>query len=238
MIWDTSKYLVRLGEYFPRRRIGSFLEWSCIRDVLHQYAINCVLDVGASRGQYARNLRRIGYQGHICSFEPIPAEFESLSAAMQDDPHWQGFEMALGREDTFQIFHIAVDSTVMSSFLQHKDDTAKMQDIEVTVRRLDSIFEDVISSIPDPRVLLKLDTQGYDLEVVKGASQVMRQITGLQSEVSVDPIYDYMPHYLTALATYEGLGFQLAGLFDVARKETPATIVEMNCVMVRPEFMA
>ena len=237
MIWDISKYLLRLGEILPRQRIGGFLEWSLIREVLQRYAINCVLDVGASRGHFAKSLRQIGYQGFICSFEPIPEDFRRLSAEMGDDPKWRGFEMALGSEDTKRNFHVAVSSTPMSSFLRHKDNAAKMRDIEVTVRRLDSVFGEAVTSIQEPRVFLKMDTQGYDLEVVSGAEAIMRQILGLQSEVSVDPIYDDMPHYLEALETYEGLGFHLAGLFDISRKETPATIVEMNCVMVRPEYV-
>ena len=237
MIWDASKFLVRLGKFLPRHRISSFLEWSTIRDVLHRYAINCVLDVGASRGQYARNLRKIGYEGFICSFEPIPAEFEILSMVMQHDPKWLGYKLALGSEDTNQTFHIAVESTVMSSFLQHKDRSANMLDIDVVVKRLDSVFEGAISSIPEPRIFLKLDTQGYDLEVVKGADKSIEQILCLQSEVSVDPIYNEMPHYLVALETYERLGFHLGGLFEVARKQTQATIVELNCLMVRPEHV-
>lgn len=235
MNWDLSKFLIRFGGFLPRQRITGFLEWSLIRDVLQKYAINCVLDVGANRGRYARSLRRIGYRGLICSFEPVPEEYEHLCTAMQSDPNWLGFEIALGSEDTNQIFHIAVESTAMSSFLRHKDNSAIMRDITVEVRQLDSVLTQILSSIPEPRIFLKLDTQGYDLEVVKGAGNSLNQILCLQSEISVDPIYDKMPHYLTALEAYQHLGFHLSGLFEVDRRQVQETIVEMNCLMVRTE---
>ena len=237
MIWNTSKYLLRIGTFLPRQRMIGYIEWTHIRDVLHRYDINCVLDVGASRGQYARSLRRIGYKGFICSFEPIPQEFESLRKVMQNDPKWRGFNMALGSEDTEQVFHVAVDFPEASSFLQHKDHAAKMRDINVPVKRLDSVFEEAISAISEPRIFLKIDTQGYDLEVVKGAEQSILQVICLQSEISVSPIYDKTPHYLAALEIYEGLGFQLAGLFEVLRNQSLATIIEMNCLMVHPEYV-
>ena len=53
--WNASKYIVRYGHLIPSRRIIGFLEWSQIRDLFRKYRINCVLDVGANRGQYTKN---------------------------------------------------------------------------------------------------------------------------------------------------------------------------------------
>ena len=68
----------------------------------------------------------------------------------------------------------------------------------------------------DPRVFLKMDTQGYDLEVFAGAKDVS-SIAMVQSEVSVIPIYEGMPTYLDALAAYHASGFSLLDLFIVNR---------------------
>jgi predicted xylose isomerase-like sugar epimerase len=58
-----------------------------IATVLRLYAVNCVLDVGANRGQYARMLRRRGYRGHIVSFEPVATTFAEWSDAPQAIPN-------------------------------------------------------------------------------------------------------------------------------------------------------
>jgi FkbM family methyltransferase len=235
-MWNALKKLVRLGDHLPKQRLMSFMEWVQIHSTLQRYAINLVVDVGASRGQFARNLRQIGYQGFICSFEPIPEEFARLEELMGADPRWKGYQLALGREDKRALFNVAAESTVMSSFLRHKDRNAQIRKIEVSVRRLDSLEDELLALVSEPRILLKLDTQGFDLEVVKGGLRCMEHVLCLQSEIAVDHLYNEMPHYLDALQRYETLGFQLAGLFEVARNPSQETVIEMNCLMVRPEY--
>jgi len=68
---------------------------------------------------------------------------------------------------------------------------------------------------------------------VKGAKEILPHVMLLQSEISVDPIYEGMPHYLEALAFYEALGFTLMTLFPVARTRAYGNIVEYDCLMAR-----
>ena len=51
---------------------------------------------------------------------------------------------------------------------------------KVEVCRLDEIFARVVGDAPDPRVLLRIDTQGYDLRVLEGAAGVLDRIVALQ----------------------------------------------------------
>ncbi len=235
---NAVKYLLRYSTPLPRQPVAGYQEWTLLRDVLRDYRINLVLDVGANQGQYARNLRRVGYQGHICSFEPIPEAFDAVSKKMEGDLLWRGYNYALAREDGELTFHVAEESTVMSSFLAPVSHDWRLRDLVVAVRRLDNILPDVIAGTGEtsPRIFLKVDTQGYDLEVVAGAAGGMDSIIGLQSEISMTPIYVGMPHYLEALNTYEGLGFHLCGLSEVMRFPHNNVLAEMNCVMVRPEM--
>lgn len=233
---DWMKYGLRWGTPLPRQPTSGYLEWTLLRDILHRYAINCVLDVGANTGQFARNLRRVGYQGHICSFEPTAEAFATLTTNFRDDPRWIGYNFALGSEDTQRTFHVTVESTTMSSFLQPNDAGWKLSDTLVEIKRLDSVFSSVLAAtrIQHPRVFLKMDTQGYDLEVFTGTAGCLEQILGIQSEISVKPVYDGTPHYLNSLHVYESYGFELHGLAEVLRHPQQNNIIEMNCVMMRP----
>lgn len=210
--------------------IRIFVEKAYLRDLLKRLKINCIFDVGANEGQYARMLRKLGYRGYIFSFEPNPAGFAILSKHFENDRFWKGFNFALGSEDGRKPINIAEESC-LSSFLALKKHVVSGA-IQVDVKRLDSIFDVLVDSIANPSVLLKMDTQGYDLEVIKGAKQCIDRVVALQSEISVEPIYEDIPHYLEALSYYESLGYKLMDL-SIVNRARHGGIVEYDCLMAR-----
>ena len=210
-----------------------------LRKVLKRLDVNCVFDVGANRGEYARLLREEGYNGDIISFEPNKETYQYLSEIARKDERWAVYNMALGSEETTQNLNVAT-LPYLSSLLAPTDyadtifggvEIAHTQSTEV--KRLDSIYSKLVKHISDPRIFLKMDTQGYDLEVIKGAEGCLQNVLGLQSEVSVRPLYENMPNYLQSLAEYHSLGFNLTGLFPVARDNRTFNIIEYDCVMIR-----
>ena len=105
----------------------------------------------------------------------------------------------------------------------------------VSVRRLDGLFDDAVAGVANPRVYLKLDTQGYDLQAFAGAGDRVADLVGMQSEVSLVPLYDGMPHLTDQLATYEAAGFGLTGIFPVIVDRPTMRVIEFDAVMVRTE---
>jgi hypothetical protein len=103
----------------------------------------------------------------------------------------------------------------------------------VNVKRLDSVFPGIVSQLQEPRVYLKLDTQGYDINVVKGLGQHIAQIRALQTELSVHSIYFGMTHYLLALHSLSELGFEPTGFFPVTHDQDGVRVIEFDCVMVQ-----
>jgi FkbM family methyltransferase len=207
--------------------------------VLDALEVNCVFDVGAWRGDYAMFLRRLGYAGRIVSFEPVAEVSRSTRRLTQADPGWVIHDYALGRRTATLDFHVSASSDMSSFLVKNAYAPPPIGDVRIVrverqaVRRLDGLYPELVRGIDRPRVFLKLDTQGYDLEVVAGAEGCLEDIVGLQSEVSVVPLYDGMPTYLEALARYHDLGFSLVGLFDVLRDERTLNILEYDCVMLR-----
>lgn len=231
-----AKYGIRLGLPVPRHLTLSYLDWAFLRDTLDAFEIDCVLDVGANVGQFAESLRRIGYRGWICSFEPVDEAYSSLHAAHGDDPHWLGYNYALGSQDERRILHVgAQESSAMSSFHTPRFDN-EFRQVEIEVKRLDGVLDEVITatSLSAPRVFLKMDTQGHDLEVIAGSTGCIDRILGLQSELSVEPLYEGVPHYLDALGSYEDLGFRLHRLEELWRDEQSLALIEMDCIMMKP----
>ena len=220
-----------LADYIARQHMS----W-----LLRQLDINCVLDVGANVGQYAQRLRRGGYTGRIVSFEPVPAIAEQLRETARDDPEWVVFECALGDAD--EETEINVRPGAMSSLLPSSDFGkswhGRLREGEaqkISVRRLDGLFDEAIEGISDPRVYLKLDTQGYDMQAFAGAGDRLSEIVGMQSEVACVPIYDDMPRLPDQIAAYESAGFEITGMFPVTRHRATMRVIEFDVTMVRTE---
>jgi len=102
----------------------------------------------------------------------------------------------------------------------------------VQIERLDKIFGQCVQRICEPKVLLKMDTQGYDPKVLEGATDRSNSIEALQSEISFRQIYDGMPNFEESIRKMAQMGFELSGLFPVQRDEG-VRIVEMDCLMVK-----
>ena len=202
-----------------------------LRKMLLELSIDCVLDVGANRGQFASELRGIGYLGSIISFEPIPSEFAVMRESFKSDPQWAGHAIALGSKTSSMTITIP-KLTVMSSLLESTTPESNTRQEVIEVKRLDEVFHEIVTKKGYKNVLLKMDTQGYDLEVFKGASGCLENIAAVQSELSVRPLYKNMPHYVESLETYENAGFDLYNLSVVNRVEDGG-LLELNCFMRR-----
>lgn len=221
-----------------------FLLEQHLASLLEMYRVNCVIDVGAHKGGYALSLRRSGYTGQIISFEPVSYSFERLQRRARNDRKWSVHNFALGdREHRAEIqvaqradfSSLLTPNSAANNLFGSLTHVSRTEHIEV--KRLDSLFEDLCSNIDLPRVYLKMDTQGYDLKVFEGLGSLTGSLVGLQSEVSVIPIYDGMPDMLEAMALYRSHGFELTGLFPVSRHNTSMRVVEFDCVMVRADAL-
>ncbi len=217
---------------------ASFLVGHHVAGLLRKYQVNCVFDVGANAGQYAKRLRRLGYTGRIVSFEPASETFAKLQEAAEGDPEWQVHQCALGREETTQSMN--VDWNTMNSLLPASDygkdrykRFGKTRTEEIQIRRLDAVMPEALAGLVDPRPYLKMDTQGFDLEVFAGAGDSIKEFVGMQSEVAVLRLYEGSPPMSEAIAAYEASGFDITGMYPVTREETTGRVVEFDCVMMR-----
>lgn len=226
VLWSISQ-----GLRLPQPPIDRVSELVFLKDLLTQLRVDCVLDVGANRGQFASELRAIGYAGWILSFEPIATEFRVMQERFKGDAAWRGFPVALGSRDESKTMTVP-GLTVMSSLLESVVTEPNARTETVQIRRLDAYLPSILPPGGVSRFFLKMDTQGYDLEVFRGAEGVLDRIHGLQSELSIQPLYKQMPHYLEALQCYEGADFELFNLSVVNRIETGG-LLELNCFMRR-----
>jgi FkbM family methyltransferase len=231
-------WLRRSGFEVVLRRSGTLLGlhlWT----LFARYEINAVIDVGACAGEYGSWLRRNGYKGLIVSFEPVAESFGVLAKRAARDPLWLAYNLALGRERGEAEIYVT-EQKMFSSF-RHPSPYAfeafgsqpKIKSTEtVTLATLDEMFDQIIVGISRPHVFLKMDTQGWDLDVLEGAKESLGRIIAFQSEVAVRAVYEGVPSMRESLDYFERCGFSVSGLFPVNLDEKMRA-VEFDCVMVR-----
>lgn len=199
--------------------------------------IDLLLDCGANRGLYSRNVRRAGYRGEILAFEPVPAAFAELDAFARQDGHLEARQMAVGeRAGTLELRVFAANSVYSSAFdvepgSEHAANMVGSETVQVPIERLDAVL--AREKVPETaRIFVKSDTQGYDLRVLEGLGDRMKQVVGLQLEMSVRPLYKGAPSHWDTLDFVRRAGFEPWGFASISRTERGA-LIEYDAVFAR-----
>ena len=197
-----------------------------------------VFDVGANIGQYGLSLRKCGFTGRIVSFEAIPSVHARLLAVAAGDQDWIVAPCcALGRSPGEVHINLARNS-VSSSLLPMHDvhlkaapDSKYIARETVRLERLDDVAKPLLPD--DAKLLLKVDTQGYEEEVLAGADLVLKSASALQLELSVAPLYRGAPSLRRILELCEGLGFHLHGVIPGFYEEKSGRLLQMDGLFLR-----
>lgn len=214
----------------------AFARQRALAALLRDEKINLVLDVGANFGQFATEIREGGYQGRIISFEPLGAAHAELLRRAEADPNWTIAERtAVGAEKGTVEFNVSED-TVSSSVLDmlpaalEAEPRAQYRAKEtVPVNRLD----DLCSLSATDRVLLKVDVQGYEKQVLDGAPNILRNIIGVQIELSLATLYEGQANAQQLLELFTAQGFAIWSLEPVLRHPKTFQLMQLDGIFVR-----
>lgn len=187
------------------------------KQLLESYAIDTVLDIGANTGQFARQLRDyLGYAGRILSFEPLSTAFAALKAGAEGDPAWQVFNFALGDAAEKREINVAGNSysssllRMLPAHLQSAPDSRTVGKETIEIRTLDSLFGELCKAARN--LYMKIDTQGYESKVLKGAENSLARIDTVQMEMSLVPLYEGELLLNEMCALLSGRGYTLVAL--------------------------
>jgi FkbM family methyltransferase len=226
------------------RKFSGVWEQQHLKRMLHDYGVDCVFDVGANYGQYAQMLRRkANFKGLIISFEPIPDAAAILRKLSANDPLWIIEECALSKSNGTQTFNIMSDSQFSSLSEPNHDEIQSFKDmnkvsesIQVKTETLDSAFGRLQRKFTFECPFLKMDTQGFDVEVVNHGKSVINQFIGLQSELAVNKLYKDSVDFREAITIYEQHGFSLSAFVPNNEGHFPR-LVETDCIMLRSDLL-
>lgn len=226
-----------------KERVALIFEEVHLQRFFKYYKIDCVFDVGANEGQYATMLReRVGYRGPIISFEPIPAVAEILRKKTALDPNWYIEQFALDkipRKTVFNIMHGKQFSSLHTPREKEVDlfhDKNKIvEEIPVETVTLKEMVAKYEALLKFKRPFLKMDTQGHDLDVAHGAGEALKSFTGIQSELSIKPIYENTSDFTKVIKYYNSQGFELSAFVPNNEGHFPR-LIETDCIMYNKKF--
>jgi len=202
-------------------------------DLIWDRDVNVVLEVGANAGGFSRRLRADGYRGRIVSFEPTEEAFASLAAACASDPAWECMRKALGSSNGTATLNIAGNNSMSSSILEMlprhvaaapRSSYVRTETCEVVT--LDSLRGDLLGEAD--RALLKLDVQGFELEVLRGADATLEHVVAIDAELSFVPLYEGAPTVDEVVAYLDERGFGLVGIEPYFFEKGTGRILQIN----------
>jgi len=156
--------------------------------------------------------------------------FERLKHRFANDTHWSGHQIGLASRDA--ILKMNIDPMdVLSSFLRKLENPDSTHQVDVQVKRMDGIFDQILSGRCRPFV--KIDTQGFELEVIKGFSDRTKDVIGWQLEMSVEPLYGDQPKIEEIIGLMRDLGFSLWRLLPGLRDPNTLQSYEFDGIFFR-----
>ena len=162
---------------------------------LKEKKIDCIFDVGANEGQFVEELRYYGYKNNIISFEPYLEAYSKLLLNSKKDEKWKVYEpIALGNKNSTNTINVSknsVSSSILKIKKEHIDnapDSEVINQQSIQVKKLEDVLLEF--DLTDKVLFLKIDTQGYEFEVLKGAEKVLNQFQGILVEVSLIELYE------------------------------------------------
>ncbi len=203
-----------------------------VSQVQHRFGVPAtVLDVGANKGQFSRAAATAFPGARIIAFEPLEAVAAEWRRHLADVATAEIHVCALGAEDATVAFH-PHEYTLSSSVLplaagagaEGGGGAGELPAVEVPVRRLDDVV--TLDDLRAP-LLAKLDVQGYELEVLRGAEATLRHVDALVVELAFERHYEGQPLFTEVLDHLGAQGFALDVPIDVRRDES-GTVVEMD----------
>jgi FkbM family methyltransferase len=205
--------------------------------LIDAYRVDLVVDVGANSGQYAGAIRAAGYRGRIVSFEPLRKPHAELATAATADTAWECRQLALGQRRCTTRVNVSEDSrnssvlAVGNRHLRAVPDSRTVEIESVSMVRLDEIWAGVAREARRP--YLKIDVQGYELEVLRGATEALGAFSLVEVKLSMAPVYVGGPLFVDVFGFLRAQGFAPIAFEGVLDDEETGEMLQADGIFGR-----
>jgi FkbM family methyltransferase len=207
--------------------------------LLEHFKVDLVFDIGANKGQYATGIIDAGFGNRIVSFEPLSSAYSVIEKESAGSSTWTvAPRCAIGsrrEEIEINISANSVSSTLLNMLDSHIEGAPESKIIgkeKVQVYPLDEIGAQYTKGAKN--IFLKIDVQGFEQEVLKGAQQMITAAKGIEMEISLVPLYEGQTWLLPQVLEYmESKGFILRSIVPAFTDHKTGIVLQCNGIFFR-----
>ncbi len=207
--------------------------------LFEHYSIDLVFDIGANKGQYATGIMDAGYKNKIVSFEPLSSVHTIIEKASKGYSNWTvAPRCAIGSQNEAIEINISANSvsstllTMLDSHIEGAPESKIIGKEKVQVFPLDEIAKNYIGS--SKNIFLKIDVQGFEQEVLKGAQATIAQAKGVEMEISLVPLYENQIWLLPQILKYmEEKDFVLTSIVPAFTDNKTGKVLQCNGIFYK-----
>jgi FkbM family methyltransferase len=176
-----------------------------------------VLDIGAHHGWFFHCWLDWCPKAHIHAFEPYLESFEATDRLYGQDPRVTLHQAGVGETSGALKFNVLAESKVSNSFLApHRETwdsigftTGAVTQLTVPVTTID---EFAASQQLENIYLMKVDVQGYEMHVLRGAEKTLPRVDHIFVEAGIQQLYENAPLFTEVVEFLRPRGFHLMSL--------------------------
>ncbi|MFM7105241.1 MAG: FkbM family methyltransferase [Flavobacteriales bacterium] len=234
----TKNFFQKFGILIRRYHAGSCENLRRLKLMQH-HGIDLVLDVGANKGQYAESLLQNGFGGKVISFEPLSKVHADLTKNAKKYANWiVAPRCAVGAEESVIEMNITenlVSSTALKMLNTHLEGAKESRVIgseKADLKTLNSFYEEYVKGYSS--VYLKIDVQGFEREVLKGAARLYPHLKGIEIEMSMVPLYENQDWlFKEILDEFTGQGFKLMSISPAFTDNNTGQILQCDGIFIK-----
>jgi FkbM family methyltransferase len=216
---------------FSKRQIKSgHFKW------LQKFGIKTIIDIGANEGQFIDKISKILPGVNIYSFEPLKDSFIKLEKKISDKKNITAFNFALGDKEKENIINrneYSPSSSLLELTDLHKNAfpiTKKVKEENIYVKELDKIANELELK---KKVMMKIDVQGYELNVLRGAEKAIKGVDIILVETSFHELYKNQPLFKDIYNFLSDKGFNYSGSLEQLYDERDGKILQADSIFIR-----
>jgi FkbM family methyltransferase len=190
------------------------------------YSPRTVIDVGAYRGEWAVLCQKIYPASRILMIEPLEERKHELQGLRKNNPNLAYRQALLGSAPRDEV---AFYTSETASSVLPESAKQDQQYLTCSMTTLDVVTADTEFACPD---FIKLDVQGYELEVLAGAEDLLLCTEVILMEVNLLPIYKGAPSYAETIAYMDKHGFQLYDICAFMERPLDGALWQMDALFV------